>query len=161
MFPPSRPSAVSPPARGGARVGWFAWSGWLAALAAIALGLAGCSPAASGRADLKSDLFSRVEVWGTRGAAPGQFNKPRAIAVDRDDNVYVVDMTGRVQKFSSEGLFLLSWQMPQTDLGKPKGMTLDTAGLTSHLGKIVGNERNIARNNNALQMMRETSHRTQ
>ncbi len=128
MFLPSRTRVVPPRARGGERVGRFAWSGWLAALAAIALGLAGCSPAASGRADLKSELFSRVEVWGTRGAAPGQFNKPRAIAVDRDDNVYVVDMTGRVQKFSSEGLFLLSWQMPQTDLGKPKGMALDTAG---------------------------------
>ena len=38
------------------------------------------------------------------------------------DNLYVADMTGRVQKFSPDGRFLLCWQMPQTDLGKPKGM---------------------------------------
>src|SRR5256885_15999350 len=44
------------------------------------------------------------------------------------DNLFVVDMTGRVQKFSPEGKFLLSWQMPQTDLGKPKGMCLDHDG---------------------------------
>ena len=44
------------------------------------------------------------------------------------DNLYVVDMTGRVQKFSSNGLFLLSWQMPQTDKGKPKGMSRDREG---------------------------------
>ncbi len=31
-------------------------------------------------------------------------------------------MTGRVQKFDSNGVYQLSWQMPQTELGKPKGM---------------------------------------
>src|SRR2546422_840668 len=30
--------------------------------------------------------------------------------------------------FSSNGLFMLSWQMPQTDLGKPKGMCRDHKG---------------------------------
>ena len=57
-----------------------------------------------------------------------QLNKPRSVAVDTQDNLYVVDMTGRVQKFSSNGVFLLSWQMPQTDLGKPKGMGRDRDG---------------------------------
>ena len=37
-------------------------------------------------------------------------------------------MTGRVQKFSPTGSFLLAWQMPQTDLGKPKGMCRDRDG---------------------------------
>jgi DNA-binding beta-propeller fold protein YncE len=50
------------------------------------------------------------------------------VAVDAQDNLYVVDMTGRVQKFSSNAVFLLSWQMPQTDLGKPKGMGHDRDG---------------------------------
>src|SRR5256885_12184355 len=45
--------------------------------------------------------------------------RSRSVAVDREDNVYAVDMTGRVQKFSPDGKFLLSWQMPQTDKGKP------------------------------------------
>jgi len=37
-------------------------------------------------------------------------------------------MTGRVQKFSPEGDFLLTWQMPETDLGKAKGMGRDRQG---------------------------------
>jgi DNA-binding beta-propeller fold protein YncE len=69
-----------------------------------------------------------VRIIGSRGVGVGQLNKPRSVAVDAQDNLYVVDMTGRVQKFSSNGVFLLSWQMPQTDLGKPKGMCRDRGG---------------------------------
>lgn len=90
--------------------------------------LAGCSQNAPGHAPLDSELFARVEVWGTRGVGPGQFSKPRSVTVDRADNVYVVDMTGRVQKFSPLGEWLLAWQMPETDLGKAKGMGLDRDG---------------------------------
>ncbi|MBM3839348.1 MAG: 6-bladed beta-propeller [Verrucomicrobia bacterium] len=90
--------------------------------------LAGCSRGASNVTPVPSQFFSAVQVIGSRGTAPGQFNKPRSVAVDTEDNLYVVDMTGRVQKFSREGEFLLSWQMPQTDLGKPKGMCRDQAG---------------------------------
>jgi DNA-binding beta-propeller fold protein YncE len=77
---------------------------------------------------LASRSFTHVEIVGTRGVGLGQFNKPRSVAVDLQDNMYVVDMTGRVQKFSPLGHFLLSWQMPQTDLGKPKGMGRDNQG---------------------------------
>ena len=69
-----------------------------------------------------------MEIIGTRGTGAGELNKPRSVAVDKADHLYVVDMTGRVQKFSSDGRYLLSWQMPQTDLGKPKGMCCDQAG---------------------------------
>jgi sugar lactone lactonase YvrE len=37
-------------------------------------------------------------------------------------------MTGRVQKFSPAGDVLSSWRMPETDLGKPKGMCRDQEG---------------------------------
>lgn len=77
---------------------------------------------------LESKFFDRVEVIGRRGAGAGELNKPRSVAVDREDNLYVVDMTGRVQKFSRKGEFLLMWQMPQTDKGKPKGMCRDAGG---------------------------------
>jgi DNA-binding beta-propeller fold protein YncE len=91
--------------------------------------ITGCSPrSAPGAAPLQSQIFSRVEIIGSRGTGLGQFNKPRSVAVDTNDNLFVVDMTGRVQKFSPDGRFLLSWQMPQTDLGKPKGMCRDQAG---------------------------------
>jgi ABC-type Fe3+ transport system permease subunit/sugar lactone lactonase YvrE len=76
----------------------------------------------------QSAFFSRVEIIGRRGAGAGELNKPRSVAIDRDDNLYVVDMTGRVQKFSPRGEFLLLWQMPQTDKGKPKGMCRDREG---------------------------------
>jgi ABC-type spermidine/putrescine transport system permease subunit II/DNA-binding beta-propeller fold protein YncE len=95
----------------------------------IAIGLTGCSPQSpSNEAPLNSQFFDRVQIIGTRGTGVGQFNKPRSVAVDKQDNLYVVDMTGRVQKFSPDGKSILSWQMPQTDLGKPKGMSCDKDG---------------------------------
>jgi DNA-binding beta-propeller fold protein YncE len=91
--------------------------------------LSGCNPAASSSLLLpQSRLFSKVRLIGSRGVGVGQLNKPRSVALDAQDNLYVVDMTGRVQKFSPDGAFLLSWQMPQTDLGKPKGMCRDRQG---------------------------------
>jgi ABC-type Fe3+ transport system permease subunit/DNA-binding beta-propeller fold protein YncE len=101
----------------------------MAMLACALLLLTGCSPApSSNTAPLHSRLFTAVQVIGSRGVGVGQLNKPRSVAVDLHDNLYVVDMTGRVQKFSPSGAFLLSWQMPQTDRGKPKGMSRDHAG---------------------------------
>jgi DNA-binding beta-propeller fold protein YncE len=75
--------------------------------------LAGCGKDSG----LHSSIFSHVEIIGRRGTGAGEFNKPRSLTCDTNDNLYVADMTGRIQKFSPEGKFLLSWQMPQTDLG--------------------------------------------
>jgi ABC-type Fe3+ transport system permease subunit/DNA-binding beta-propeller fold protein YncE len=98
-------------------------------VAICALGfLTSCSQDNSAERQLASKFFSRVEVIGTRGAGVGQFNKPRSVAVDLQDNLYVVDMTGRIQKFSPDGKYLLSWQMPETKMGRPKGMTHDHEG---------------------------------
>jgi ABC-type spermidine/putrescine transport system permease subunit II/DNA-binding beta-propeller fold protein YncE len=101
----------------------------LLAACAAALILAGCTPGTpSKQVPLHSRLFRSVQIIGSRGVGVGQLNKPRSVAVDAQDNLYVVDMTGRVQKFSSNGVFLLSWQMPQTDRGKPKGLCRDRDG---------------------------------
>ena len=113
--------------RSGGLGGYPAIGSSLALLAAMTL-LAGCSGKQPNQAALDSRIFDHAEIIGTRGTAPGQFNKPRSVAVDDHDNLYVVDMTGRVQKFSPRGVFLTEWQMPQTDLGKPKGMCRDRAG---------------------------------
>lgn len=102
---------------------------WAAAVGCAAWVWSGCSPPdASNQAPLASRTFSQAAIIGTRGTGLGQFNKPRSVAVDAQDNLYVVDMTGRVQKFSPEGTFLLHWQMPETELGKPKGMGRDHDG---------------------------------
>jgi 6-bladed beta-propeller protein len=48
-----------------------------------------------------------VKSWGEKGTGPGQFNLPHAIAVDRNNNVYVGDRTNRrIQVFDTEGRFL-------------------------------------------------------
>ncbi len=101
----------------------------LACLPALALCfLAGCSADDQKGAPVQSRYFSRVEIIGARGAGVGELNKPRSVAVDAQDNLYVVDMTGRVQKFSPDGKYLLDWQMPETTKGKPKGMCRDREG---------------------------------
>jgi DNA-binding beta-propeller fold protein YncE len=69
-----------------------------------------------------------MRVLGSRGTGAGQFNKPRSVIVDKNLNIYVIDMTGRVQKFDKNLQYTKAWQMPQTDKGKPKGMTLDEDG---------------------------------
>src|SRR5216684_492176 len=98
-------------------------------MALVCFALLGCRPESPvNEAAIDCQLFGRVQVIGARGTALGQFNKPRSVALDANDNLFVVDMTGRVQKFSPDGVFLASWQMPQTDLGKPKGMCRDKEG---------------------------------
>jgi streptogramin lyase len=48
-----------------------------------------------------------VKSWGTKGTAPGQFRLPHAIAIDRNDNIYVGDRTNRrIQVFDTDGRFL-------------------------------------------------------
>jgi DNA-binding beta-propeller fold protein YncE len=99
----------------------------------LAAGLAGlnsgCSkPVSSHSASMDSRFFSEATVIAARGAGPGEVNKPRSIGVGGDGSIYVVDMTGRVQKFSSAGVFLKSWQIEKTDLGRPKGLGVDREG---------------------------------
>ncbi len=67
-------------------------------------------------------------IWGRLGSNDGQFQKPRAFVVTADDNVYVVDMTARIQAFTSQGEFLHSWRMPKYDTGRPTGINVDHDG---------------------------------
>jgi len=90
---------------------------------------------------LDSRIFEGVQVFGKRGVGVGELNKPRSVAVDTNDSCFVVDMTGRVQKFASNGVFQLSWQMPESDKGRPKGLCRDQEGL------IVVNEPHYSRVN--------------
>jgi hypothetical protein len=81
----------------------------------------GCIPAVSSQ--------PRVElVWGTQGAAHGQFQKPRAIAVDGEDRLFIVDMTGRIQVFDRHGEFERAWNTPDSTNGKPSGLSVDGEG---------------------------------
>ncbi|MBI4886309.1 MAG: 6-bladed beta-propeller [Acidobacteria bacterium] len=48
-----------------------------------------------------------VKSWGEHGTGPGQFRLPHAIAIDRNNNIYVGDRSNRrIQVFDTEGRFL-------------------------------------------------------
>ncbi len=67
-------------------------------------------------------------IWGGRGVSDGRFLKPRGIVIDRQDRLYVVDMTARVQVFDLDGNFLHGFRTPQWENGKPTGISVDQAG---------------------------------
>lgn len=68
------------------------------------------------------------KVWGERGVADGHFQRPRAIAIDQDDRLYIVDMTARIQVFDRDGRFIRFWQTPEWKNGKPSGLSFDNEG---------------------------------
>lgn len=65
-----------------------------------------------------------VGVFGGLGMGPGDFSYPRAVAADPDGTVLIVDKSGRIQRFSSEGKYIDGWRMPETEAGKPVGLTV-------------------------------------
>src|SRR5262245_52792488 len=67
-------------------------------------------------------------VWGRRGSAPGFLNKPRAIAIDKGDLLYIVDMTPRISVFTADGEYLRGWQTPLSAQGRPSGLAFDNTG---------------------------------
>lgn len=78
---------------------------------------------------LGDDAPGKVDkVWGQRGVADGRFQRPRAITIDKDDNLYIVDMTARIQVFDADGKFLRSWRTPAWQNGRPTGLSFDNAG---------------------------------
>src|SRR5437867_204457 len=45
--------------------------------------------------------------WGSLGSAPGQFNRPHDIVLDKQGNIYVSDRdNNRIQKFTHNGTFI-------------------------------------------------------
>lgn len=68
------------------------------------------------------------EIWGRRGLSNGRFQKPRAMAIDAQDHLYVVDMTARIQVFDLAGQFLLGWRTPECKTGKPTGLSVGRDG---------------------------------
>ena len=75
-----------------------------------------------------STIGTLEKVWGRRGVSDGRFQKPRAIAIDGHDRLYIVDMTARIQVFDPDGNFLRAWQTPAHDNGRPTGMSIDRDG---------------------------------
>ena len=69
-----------------------------------------------------------VGVFGGVGLGDGDFSYPRAIATEPAGSVFVVDKSGRVQRFSAAGEFERSWRTPQIEHGKPVGLSVHPDG---------------------------------
>ena len=93
--------------------------GKLAAAAALGTGIGGCTSDSSTES-------TPEKVWGRLGGGNGQFSKPRAIAIDAKDQLYIVDMTARIQVFDVDGNFIRSWQTLEQKTGRPTGLTIDS-----------------------------------
>lgn len=94
---------------------------FLAATGILLSQASGCieSRTPEGQADL---------VWGRHGFSQGRFFKPRAIAIDSSDLIYIVDMMGRIQVFDTEGRWQREWRTPQIERGKPCGLGIGRDG---------------------------------
>ena len=92
----------------------------LAALAAAFA--AGCDGGANSTGRLDA-------VWGRQGISPGRLQKPRAMAIDDFDRIYIVDMTARIQVFDTEGRLLGGpWKTPAWMNGRPTGLSIARDG---------------------------------
>ena len=90
-------------------------------LAVSLLCLSGCGPGSLEAAS--ADL-----VWGRHGIGKGRFQKPRAIAIDENDHLYIVDKQARIQVFTTDGEHLREWRTPRCETGKPTGLSIDRQG---------------------------------
>ncbi|HET9774869.1 MAG TPA: 6-bladed beta-propeller, partial [Nitrososphaeraceae archaeon] len=62
-----------------------------------------------------------LDQFGGKGSGDGQFNAPHSIDIDKFGSVYVTDTgNNRVQKFTSDGKFVLKWG----DMGTGDGQFL-------------------------------------
>ena len=76
----------------------------------------------------KTQIGQLELVWGERGVSQGKLQKPRAMAIDERDEIYIVDMTARIQVFDGDGKFLRGWQTPEHENGRPTGLSIGLDG---------------------------------
>ncbi len=86
----------------------------------------------SDRVQKFTNTGTSLTQWGGLGSAPGQFNNPHGVALDRSGNIYVCDyFNDRVQKFSNTGTFVTQWGSNGTGAGQfqgPAAVTVDRLG---------------------------------
>ncbi len=69
-----------------------------------------------------------VGLIGGPGSIDGRFATPRAMAWDPAGWIYVVDKTGRIQKFDAAGKFVKAWSTPAIEKGRPTGLAAGPRG---------------------------------
>ncbi len=68
------------------------------------------------------------KIYSKHGTLNGEVVKPRAIAIDKNDYVYVIDFTARIQVFDREGRYLTGWTTPDSSNGRPSGISITPRG---------------------------------
>lgn len=91
--------------------------GWIGSL--VAAPLAGCGLAGESVPDL---------VWGIHGTRPGWLHRPRAAAFDASDQLYIADLTDRIQVFDRDGRYRRGWRLPSLNVDGPSGVHVDRLG---------------------------------
>ena len=86
------------------------------------------SPAGNSRIQKFSPNGMSLAQWGTFGSAPGQFNTPVGIAVDKQGDIYVADVGNhRIQKLSSLGQPVAQWHTVGSGTGEATEIGYDLA----------------------------------
>ncbi len=85
-------------------------------------------PALSGCIGSAVQPGAPTSIWGRKGLGDGRLMKPRAITASPDDELYLVDMTGRIQVFDASGEFQRGWRTPLIKQGKPTGLAFSSDG---------------------------------
>jgi len=91
----------------------------VAALFALPLLCAGCGEFVGSSPDL---------VWGVHGTKPGWLHKPRVAAFDKENHLYIADLTDRIQVFDRDGKYIRGWRTPDLNVDGPSGLTVDRYG---------------------------------
>lgn len=111
----------------GCAVGQIDRRAWLMAMGGLGLTFSwGCDNALP--IESNSAGAEVTGIWGKRGLSNGKFHKPRAMTVDAQGMVYVVDMTARIQVFDAQGEYVRHWQTPICEQGRPTGLSIDRRG---------------------------------
>src|SRR6516165_5175847 len=80
--------------------------------------VAGCGPSSQPDA-----------IWGCWGTNDGKFSKPRAAAIDKNDRLFIVDYSARIQVFDLSGKYIgPTWTTPDYRNGRPSGLGIDRDG---------------------------------
>lgn len=66
-----------------------------------------------------------LATWGKKGSAPGEFDGPHSIVVDKSGQVYVADRGNRrIQIFDGDGRFIKQWDSASLKIARPWGLAI-------------------------------------